>query len=309
MYPILFFGRVNTLFFVRYKMLEQLFILLFFPLISTVKVVIQGICAKSKIKTQAQASLINSIIFLITGVLMLALFCRTLPSAKTVIYAIAFGVFSVGFQLMYIAALRTGSVGLTMIVNNLAVIPPTIMGAVLYGEIPSFIQIIGIVLLFVALLFLSDHKSSSAGVSKIWFISALFCMLSNSGTKCVQILFSKSTVFGESTSFVALSYFFAAALSLILYFIFKKKDEPKIEWDIKLTAGLILIGIILGVYNYLWVIALTKMPSFILIVANSCLCLVFAWISDRIFFKKKATKNQIISVVLALISAILTNIK
>ena len=290
-------------------MLEQLFILLFFPLISTVKVVIQGICAKSKIKTQAQASLINSIIFLITGALMLVFFCRTLPSAKTVIYAIAFGVFSVGFQLMYIAALRTGSVGLTMIVNNLAVIPPTIMGAVLYGEIPSVVQIIGIILLFVALLFLSDHGTSSAGVSKAWFISALLCMLSNSGTKCVQILFSKSPVFGESTAFVALSYFIAAVLSLILYFIFKKKDEPKIEWDLKLTAGLVLISIILGVYNYLWVIALTKMPSFILIVANSCLCLVFAWISDRIVFKKKATKNQIISVVLALISAILTNIK
>lgn len=61
---------------------------------------------------------------------------------------------------------------------------------------------------------------------------AILCMLSNSVTKCVQILFSRSTVFGESKAFVALSYFIAAVLSLILCFIFKKKDEPKIEWDI-----------------------------------------------------------------------------
>ena len=284
------------------------------PLLSAFKVTAQGYFSKGKINSAADTVKLNGFIFLYSAISLTALTVRQLPSVYTILFALFVSILTISFQCFYVFAFKTGAVSLSTTIVNFGVTLPIIYSIIFLGEKVTTFKIIGFILITIALILLpsGDKKPNAKGIktTKRWFLFVIAATLCTGATNVCQNVFASSNFSNEKEVFTALIYAFASIFCFILLPIFKSKIKtPLYKSDIKTNVGLILIGLVLGVYNLLVVSALTFIPATVYFPTTSGLQILTAVIVTSITFKEIPSVKQLIGIAVTVAAVVIINIQ
>ncbi len=192
-------------------------------LLSTMKVSFQSSFAKKGVRTGADSVFFNMLIFSAAALLFCPyLFTASLP---VFLFAALYAACNVTFQLTYTRALSEGNVSVAVMFANFGMLVPIAISCIFYGDRPSALRIVGIVLTAVA--FLVTVKPGGSKGEKRYLAFALLAMLMNGASLSVQKLYGKQGIGGGSFSFVAASYLFCALLSAAVYAVLCRRGKKK----------------------------------------------------------------------------------
>ena len=307
------FTIFQTTLILRYSVMQWLFFTIL-PLLSAFKVTAQGYFSKGKVNSVLDTIKLNGFIFLYSAISLTALTVRQLPSVQTVLFALFVSILTIAFQCFYVLAFKSGAVSLSTTIVNFGVALPIIYSIVFLGEKVTTFKIIGFILIALALILLpsGDKNPNSKGIktTKRWFLFVIVAMLCTGAINICQNVFASSNVANEKEVFTALIYAFASIICFILLPIFKSKIKaPLYKGDIKTNVGLILIGLVLGVYNLLVVSALTFIPATIYFPTTSGLQILTAVIVSSITFKEFPSIKQIIGIAVTVAAVVIINLQ
>ncbi len=276
-------------------------------LLATTKATLQGAFSKGKIRVIRDSFVLNGLIFAITAVVLALLFLREIPSWQTMLFSLVSGACAVCFQLFYILAMRKGSLSMIVTVTQFNFVIPMMVGALLYQESITPFNLIGMVLLSVACLLF--RKVGNARLDPIWFpLTIVTCLFSGIGNG-ISVIFTHSSFAGERELFLLGSNIVSAVLCGIIALILRKPDTPKFPLDRSLLLGLPVIGMALGGYNLLMLVALASgIKSGVLYSASNVFTLIFIACCDWIFFHERWTKRIWIGMIFGVIAVAVINL-
>ena len=230
--------------------------------------------------------------------------------ANSVLLALLIGFFQ-GFLYVELLALSrisyvVNGTSLTIMFEKAAFLVTIIVSVIFFSEMPTVLQIVGILLAIVAIIMNAsgkgENKLGSFGLILICFFSAAMNNLNHK-------LISSLTLNGEVQSIYVLTIFTFALIFNILYIAFKNKKN-KVKFHI--TGGEILAGLIAGIPNYFFSIlqlrCLAILPATIVYPTLAAGNLLVITILSKLLFKEKITKLQYSSIVLTLVGLILVNV-
>ena len=284
------------------------------PLLSVFKITAQGYFSKGKINTIADTIKLNGFIFAYSAIALIILTVRQFPSSYTIIFALLVSILTISFQGFYVLAFKTGAVSLSTTIVNFGVTLPIIYSIIFLGEKVTTFMIIGFALIALSLILLpsGDKKPDAKGIktTKRWFLFVIAATICTGTINVCQNVFAESNFANEKEVFTALIYVFASILSFILLPLLKIKDKkPLYKSDLKTNVGLILIGLVLGVYNLLLVSALTFIPATVYFPTTSGLQILIAVIVSSITFNERPSLKQIFGIVVTIAAVVIINLQ
>ena len=163
-------------------------------------------------------------------------------SSYSMIMAVIFGVVTVGAQYFGLLSMGLGPMSYSVLFTYLSMLIPVVFGIVYYGNTPSWLQIIGIVLMLVTFV-LSCELKGETKVSIKWLLAAFGSFLGWGIVGICQQLHQNSAYKDELTGFLLWTFIFSAIFFAIL-FAFSKKDK-KDSQDSKPKTGIAALLLIL----------------------------------------------------------------
>lgn len=135
---------------------------------------------------------------------------------------------------MLLESLRKGSYTTAIIIINLNFYIPILFSFIFLGEKASLLQLAGILLVTVVIVFINFRSSADQRKDNRWgIISACIACLAN-GTLNFGIKLQQYHTPGKGqNTFFGFTYFFSALICLVLFFILRKKSvcEPVIQFS------------------------------------------------------------------------------
>lgn len=182
---------------------------------------------------------------------------------------------------------------------KLGVMIPTLMAIVVYREVPSSFQVIGILLALVAIVLINFEKEAiSEGSKKIWLI---FLLLMSGFTDSMANIFEQLNL--PTSNDIYLIITFISAFVIVMGISIYKKQ--------KITTKDIFFGILIGIPNYFSVrfllLALESLDAMIVYPVYSVLTIVILTVFGVLVFKEKISKKKGIALGLILLSLYLLN--
>ena len=167
-------------------------------LLSTMKVSFQSVFAKKGVKTISDSVFFIGMIFLFSSLA----FLPEIAKANLAIwgYAALFAIFSMAFQLFYTVALSEGNVSLCVMFVNFGMLVPIAISCIAYGERPSALRIVGIVLTVIA--FIVTVKPDGKTTKKA-LVFSICAMLANGAASGVQKVFGSTEHSSKNFTYVA----------------------------------------------------------------------------------------------------------
>lgn len=282
----------------------QYLVLLLCCVLSTTKASVQGAFSRRHVVNLADTSFFNSLIFLSSALL----FLPNLFGSPWQIwpYAVAFGAFSMIFQLSYTKALTLGNVSLTIMFANLSVVVPLIFSAIVYREWPSPLQYVGIVLTLTALVINTDFKSGGKK-SKLWILLTTVALVSGGLSNCVQKILSKGEFKQHTPAFVSASYLVAAVIAFMVYLHVNRREKKTYPTTPRVFLYALAVGVTLAVFQFIYNYAIASYPPAFVFPSYAGGTIIVSALAGVILFKDKLSRKQLLSIVLGLIAVVLMN--
>lgn len=271
-------------------------------LLSTMKVSFQSSFAKKGVRTGADGVFFNMLIFMAAALL----FCPYLFGAPLPVFLFAalYAVCNLTFQLTYTRALSEGNVSVAVMLANFGMLVPIAISCIFYGDRPSALRIVGIVLTVAA--FLVTVKRGSSQGEKRYLAFALLAMLMNGASLSVQKLVGARGLGGFS--FVAASYLFCALLSAAVYAVLclrgKKKTFAVTKHPVLAAIG---AGASLACFLALNTYAAGVIEGSFHYPAHSGGAILLSTLAGVLLFRDRLSKRQIAACVLGLAAIVLMN--
>jgi len=289
--------------------------LILLPLLSTVKVYIQGKLARDRVKSTSDVFLLNGLIFSSLVLVMVPLFYREVLPIEVTLLCILRATFSMLFQVFYSLAFKTGPVSLTAIIVGFHIILPMLSGVIAFGEELTFFSITGIILIFIAICMIPSKKSSESKANFKWLVLTLIAFLLSGINNSITTLFSRSSYAQYNDEFIITGYIFAALFCFIIWAV-RRKDGGVLPGHLKsgaksfgmIVGGAVTIGIVLGTYNIGLIHAAASIDSIILYPIRSVLGILFNLLVDIIFYKLRFTKLQLAGIIIGTVAVVMLNI-
>ena len=289
--------------------------LVLLPLLSTIKVYIQGKLARDKVKSTSDVFLLNGLIFSSLVIIMVPLFYREIPPFEILLLCILRATFSMLFQVFYSLAFKTGPVSLTAIIVGFHIILPMLSGVVAFGEELTFLSVTGVILIFIAICMIPSKKTSNNKANLKWLIYTLIAFLLSGINNSITTLFSRSKYASYNDEFIITGYIFAAILCFAVWFI-RRGDNGVLPGHLRsggktlamVVGGAAAIGIVLGAYNIGLIHAAASIDSIILYPIRSVLGIVFNLLIDIIFYKQRFTKLQFAGIIIGTVAVVMLNV-
>jgi len=294
--------------------MNPLYLLAIFGLaaMATTKVTIQSAFGKKIMQTNTDALFYNTLLFAFAAVIAipLTLFDGQALSLETCLYGAAFGILSIIFQLSYANAFKTGSVSLTVLINNFALVIPIIFGAICYDESITTNRIIGIILLFISLFFSLERDNRFGKFNFRWLLFTLICFASGGFCSVIFKLHQHTVSKEQRSGFVLVAYAVAFTLSILFYLYKFKKTKERITFQLtpKVLIPAAIAGIILGLYQKFSLFLVGIIDSAVIFPILGCTVTIFMTIFGVIFFKDKLKRIQLAGIAIGLVSIALISI-
>ncbi len=242
-------------------------VILLLVLFSCAKVLLQGRVSRSFLHNASDSLLFHAQLFLITALLLGVVFPPISFPSRGWLMAFAAGAFSMLYQVTYAAALRMGSVSLTVLIANFNTILTALFCMIAFHERIYLSQLLGIALLILSMVLLSKHEARKCPVRGKWFLLSLVAMLSCAAASIIMKLFVKweSTSVDMGRSFVAVMYFFAALIAGLLYLQRRNgRTHEKSTYSIKsahLWISALTVAAVLGGYQIFYTLGIAQISG------------------------------------------------
>lgn len=225
----------------------------------------------------------------------------------TVILGIITGAFFLGGFLFLKYNMKYNGIVLSSTFMKLGVLIPTIMAIVVFGEVPSVLQIVGIAIAIVAIIIINfekePHGSNSIGESKNGnkkILLLVLLLLGGLGDSMSNI-FEKLGPDSGKDGFLLLTFFTAFVITVAIVVLGKKK----------LCKADILFGLLVGVPNYFsarfLLASLGSLEAVIVYPTYSVGTMVVVTIVGVIAFREKISKQKGLALGLIAVAIALLN--
>lgn len=271
-------------------------------LLSTMKVSLQSSFAKKGVRTGADSVFFNMLIFAAAALLFLPYLFKA--TGAVFLFGALYAVCNLTFQLTYTRALSVGNVSVAVMLANFGMLVPIAISCIFYGDRPSALRIVGIVLTVAA--FLVTVKRGSSQGEKRYLAFALLAMLMNGASLSVQKLVGARGLGGFS--FVAASYLFCALLSAAVYAVLclrgKKKTFAVTKHPVLAAIG---AGASLACFLALNTYAAGVIEGSFHYPAHAGGAILLSTLAGVLLFRDRLSKRQIAACVLGLAAIVLMN--
>jgi drug/metabolite transporter (DMT)-like permease len=270
--------------------------------LATLKVTTQGVFAKKKVKTLADATLFNGLIFFFAA-LIFSVQAFGAP-IEVWLYGTVFGVLCVVFQITYTKALAQGNVSLSVLLVNLGTVFPILVSFFVFDEELSVMRVIGISLTLATFFIVTDMKKCRLrGV-----LPAFFAMIANGALGITQKLFGESQLSAWRAAFVSRAYIVASATSLVVYLVIMRFGKGiSIAKNPSILAYSAATGIILALFQFFNTYAVSTVDGTFLFPAYSGGCIVLSTVTGVLLFKDRLSARQTIGVTFGILALIFMN--
>lgn len=253
--------------------------------------------------------LIGGIVVLIGEASSLAL-----VTPKTILIALLCGVSTAGFTVCWLLAVHTNAYMIVEVFVMGGVLIPLTLCAILYKERIGVIQIVGIVLLLVAVYCMCTYrKTEKASLSIKSFFILLLCAVSSGISDFSQKLYIREIENTNISVFNFYTYLFAAITLLAVCLIIRAKekntDALKSPREIikPIFLYVVIMAICLFLNAYFKTSAAKYLDAVLLYPLNQGCAVVLSLFMSIFIFKEKITQKGIIGIVLSIVSMILIN--
>ena len=272
--------------------------------LATLKMSCQSAFAKKGVHSTADGVFFNMLIFFFASLIFLP-YLFTAPPA-VFLFGMIYAVCNVSFQLFYTRALSAGNVSVAVMFANFGMLVPILLSCILYGDRPSLLRILGILLTVLA--FLVTVKRGAGKSEKTYLVFALLSMLMNGASLSVQKLYGKQGIGGGSFSFVAASYLCCALLSAAVYAVLALRGQKKTFRVTRLPIlAAFCAGGSLACYLALNTYAARVIDGSFHYPAHSGGAILLSTLAGVLLFHDKLSKRQIAACALGLAAIVLMN--
>ena len=268
--------------------------------------------------------------FAVAFVLSLVFFANKLSglfsiSTFSILLSILFGLFVFFTQFMQILAMKTGSATLTTLIYSCGFLIPVFYSAIVFKEVISVFQIIGIAILLVAI-FLIVYEKNQGKTSIKWFVLAMLAMLGSGTIAIIQKTHQLSDFSSELPIFLVYAFLFCALFSLLGHLISCKFLKEKIQktesieseisqekavgfkaW-LKANYSALILGAIVAGLNFLNLLLSGKIPSVILFPVNNVGNLILTSVLSILIFKEKIKTRQTIGCIIGVCAILIVGL-
>ena len=285
------------------------FIFVIMPILSVLKITMQGKYSQKNVKTFSDVLIFNTISFLFSTIILAIIFLREIPPVEVWIYALISGFVFVFYQVFYTFAFKKGPISATAIIVSFYIVFVLLSGLIFYNETWNAFTIIGLCFMFIAF-YLIPSKSNDKKANLIWLIFTILTFIFAGLSGSILFLFSKSTFSSWKTEYITLFFVFATLLSSLftLFNVKVRKDPITIKRSRELPIVSSIIGLALGIYYVLYVVIYQYYPSYIVSPIISGTTIALTMIVNSIINKEKPTLKMLIGVGFAVIAIVLLNI-
>ena len=209
--------------------------------------------------------------------------------------AVLFSFFLLFTQSTEIFAMNFGTVSMTMMVFTCGFLVPIFYGCIFLNESISPYQIIGLLVLFVALFLIISPKRGEK-FSFIWLILTVLATLGSGTNAIIQKIHQASEFKNELMPFLFYSLLFASVLSFGAFLVtsrgvsLDKGDGSKIGTAVFLTLG----GICVGVLNILNLSLAGKLPAVIQFPIYSVGSMILSGLGGRVIWGERMSTRKLI---------------
>lgn len=217
-----------------------------------------------------------------------------------IIGAISGVFYLMGFVLLQLNIRKNGML-LSGLFMRLGIIVPLFISLVFFREVPTIIQIIGIVLAIVAIVIINLEKKEDTAIGHVAILLILLLVVGGLTDSFANI---HDKLGNRDCSDQYLLITFAMALICSIIMIFVKKQS--------FTVTDFAIGMFVGIPNYFCsrflLASLSKLQSIVVYPVYNIGTILLISLCGIIVFKEKLSKNKIIGLILVMAALILLNI-
>lgn len=184
--------------------------------------------------------------------------------------------------------------------SRLGVLIPMAISIILWNEIPSAIQTVGIILAISSIVLLnlnSNHAGSSIHKSSLVFLF----VFSGAGIFCNK-LFQKYALLEYKNLF--LFFVFSTALLMSVVLLIRKKEPANL--------GDCLAGIVVGLFNlftnFFMILALSQLKASVVFPITSAGAIITMSLGGWLFFSEKLKSKDLVAICMTVFALILINI-
>ena len=295
----------------------------------------KGFCGKktSSFTTKSQdaffVSVVRMLICTIIGLVLTIIidgFDSLKMSSTAIILGLLSGLFTSIFVVSWLLTVKGSAYMLVDVVLTISTLIPILLSVIFFNESVHYLQIIGFVLLVVAVLIMASYNNSIKS-EKLNFKSLILlvgCGLANGFNYFVQKCFSTVTPGESFYSFNFYTYLSSTIVLAILFLVtFKKRGEN--NSDIldndnqtftsyyltllkKIIGFIVIMAVCLFLNSFFSTLAASILPSTLQFPLQQGLNLSLSLLMSAIFFKEKITIKSIIGIVLTFVALIFINL-
>ena len=229
----------------------------------------------------------------------LGIFSDNASISWAIVLGVITGIFYFSCFICYQESVKRNGAALSGTFGRLGILIPMMFSVIMWGELPTVLQIVGIILSLTSIIIVNVSFNSKEAKSFNILLIVLF-MLGGMGDFCNK-LFQKYSILIYKDLFLFAIFFTAFLLSL--YFTFRSKN--------KVSGKDILFGFLVGVPNlfssYFLILALNTVATAVAFPAYSAGSILFINIGGMLIYKEKLSLKNKIAVALIVISLILIN--
>lgn len=228
-------------------------------------------------------------------------------SKTTILYGLIYGVLLVGSQWLFTLALNFGTASTCTMVYSFGFIIPTICGFLFWNEVPTVWKIIGIILVFPLIIFVSLAKEKTKTKSNWYLLPLILSALCSGGLGIMQKVQQQSEVANEKTTFLFIGFLLATVLSFAVYLALRlhRKHQEKSNWQ---TQGIIFsigAGLCFGLANMVNTVLAALVPATILFPVLNIGVILLTTILGFLIFKEKPHRFEYLAFAVGITAIIL----
>lgn len=235
-------------------------------------------------------------------VIMLVGLLGTIPviTIETVGYGVLYGVMQGLFLFFKMKAMGTGPVSITALFGNCSLIVSTLLGVMIWKESIHVMQILGVILLLVAMYLCSQTTKGEKG-TKQWIFYCVWFFIVAGTVGVVMKAFSKA-VPEKVGSVILISSVVMAVMYLCIFLIFSVKDKEEVHFTKRDYGFIILCGLLSCGYNRLNSYLTGMLDSIIFYPIFNGATILGSVLGGGMMFKEKFTLRQIVGYLIGVIA-------
>jgi drug/metabolite transporter (DMT)-like permease len=224
------------------------------------------------------------------------------------------GVATSVFVVSWLVSVKRGAYMMLDVFMTLGTIIPIMACSFLYKEAIELNQIIGLVILVVAVLIMCSYNNSVKEKMKFSsFLILVLCGVTNGIADFSQKLFVKTNSAATVEVFNFYTYVFAGLFLLACYMVSVKKLDKE---NLSYAAGkiksvffyIIIMSVCLFLHSYFKLLAANTLSAAQLYPLSQGLGMIVSTIMSAVFFKEKLNAKCIIGIVIAFVGLIFINV-